>query len=82
MRRYIDARFGIAVLEKTTPEFIQLAQESIAFTEEQILFLKDFLQRSDDVKYAQQKPLLAEGETEISLIRRFLEETKVKEEAV
>lgn len=82
LRRYIDARFGIAVLEKTTPEFIQLANESTVFTEVQNIFLKDFLQRSDDVKYAQQNPVLEEGETEISLIRRFLEETKIKEEDV
>ena len=79
LRRYIDARFGIAVLEKTTPEFIQIAQQSTFFDDEQLDFLSKFLQRADDVKYAQQQPDLAEGETEVSLIRRFLEETKIKE---
>ena len=80
LRRYIDERFGIAVLEKTTPEFLKIAQKSTFFEEQQIDFLSAFLQRADDVKYAQQQPDLAEGETEISLIRRFLEETKLKEE--
>ena len=28
LRRYIDARFGIPVLEKTTPEFVQIAKDS------------------------------------------------------
>lgn len=82
LRRYIDARFGIPVLEKTTPEFIMLANGSDVFQENQLIFLKDFLQRADDVKYAQQQPELQEGDTELLLIRRFLEETKPKEEEV
>lgn len=82
LRRYIDARFGIPVLEKTTPEFLHIAKESNVFREEQLSFLKAFLQRADDVKYAQQQPELNEGDTEIALIRRFLEETKLVEEEV
>lgn len=80
LRRYIDARFGIPVLEKTTPEFLQIAKDSDAFNDEQLIFLKAFLQRADDVKYAQQQPDLGEEDTEITLIRRFLEETKLVEE--
>ena len=80
LRRYIDARFGIPVLEKTTPEFLQIAKDSEAFNDEQLQFLKAFLQRADDVKYAQQQPDLGEEDTEITLIRRFLEETKLVEE--
>ena len=82
LRRYIDARFGIPVLEKTTPEFILLAKESDVFQEEQLVFLRAFLQRADDVKYAQQQPELEDGDTELSLIRRFLEDTKQQEEEV
>ena len=80
LRRYIDARFGIPVLDKTTPEFLQIAKDSDVFHDEQLVFLKAFLQRADDVKYAQQQPDLGEEETEITLIRRFLEETKLVEE--
>lgn len=80
LRRYIDARFGIPVLEKTTPEFLQIAKDSDAFNDEQLKFLKAFLQRADDVKYAQQQPDLGEEDTELTLIRRFLEETKLVEE--
>ena len=82
LRRYIDARFGIPVLEKTTPEFIQIAKGSDVFQQQQLDFLTAFLQRADDVKYAQQQPDLGEEDTEISLIRRFLEETKLVEEEV
>ena len=80
LRRYIDARFGIPVLEKTTPEFLKIAKDSDVFNDEQLVFLKAFLQRADDVKYAQQQPDLGEEDTEITLIRRFLEETKLVEE--
>ena len=82
LRRYIDGRFGIPVLEKTTPEFIQIAKESAVFQQEQIDFLRAFLQRADDVKYAQQQPDLGEEDTEVSLIRRFFEDTKLVEEEV
>ena len=80
LRRYIYARFSIPVLEKTTPEFLNIAKSSDVFTEADILFLQGFFERSDDVKYAQQEPELGEGETELSLIRRFLEETKLSED--
>jgi len=82
LRRYIEARFSVPVLEKTTPEFLVVAEQSGVFLPEQLAFLGGFLQRSDDVKYAQQQPEIGEGDTEMSLIRRFLEATRVKEEQV
>ena len=70
------------IKNQMSPEFVQIAKESAFFQETEIDFLRSFLQRADDVKYAQQKPDLGEGETELSLLRRFFEDTKLVEEEV
>lgn len=78
-REYIENRYGITALEKTTYEFIAFmrTQENI-FTEEQKILIKAFLDRCDLIKFARQKADNDEPVADIKLVKQFVENSKPK----
>lgn len=78
IRRYIEDRFGVRAPEMTTEEFLSSAgkTKSLGGHDEA---LKNFLNCCDMVKFAKYGSNIQEMEQSFVLARRFIEETKVKE---
>ena len=80
LRRYIEQRFSVPAVERTTPELLPQLQD-IAQIQPQKEYLKTFLYRADEVKYAQFEPSKDIQELEIVHLRAFLEATQEQEES-
>lgn len=79
VRHYIEGRFLIQAPEMTTQEFMEKAQHSENLSDAQRVFLRDFLDASDMVKFARFVPSPEEIRGAMSLARRFIEETRPEE---
>ncbi|MBF0494691.1 MAG: hypothetical protein HQL28_06130 [Candidatus Omnitrophica bacterium] len=77
LRKYIEDRFSIKAPEQTTEEFIETAMRSDKLEGKYINLLKDYLERSDLVKYAKLEPETAECGKVLETARQFIDETKV-----
>ncbi|MBI3829603.1 MAG: hypothetical protein HY291_08805 [Planctomycetes bacterium] len=62
VRRYIERKTGIRAPEQTTEEFLRAMRGDTRFDPEQALQLERFLEASDLVKYAAQRPAAREIE--------------------
>ncbi len=75
LRYYIEDRFHIQAPEQTTPEFLDIAARHGLFTQEQQLFLSDFLRQCDRVKFARFLPGLEDMEGHYLQVKHFIQDT-------
>ncbi len=75
LRYYIEDRFHIRAPEQTTPEFLDTATQSGVYTEDQQLFLSEFLRQCDRVKFARLQPGLEDMTTHFKQVRHFIKDT-------
>ena len=75
LRWYIEDRFGLQAPERTTEEFLQEAQDSVALNADHTEKLKKVLVHCDQVKFARYTPEPAEVNRSVELVREFIEST-------
>lgn len=75
LRRYIEARFGLAAPERTTEEFLDTLRDAPSFAEDHKLLLRDFLKYCDLVKFARHTPGHDEAAQAAQSCRNFVVET-------
>ena len=76
LRRYITARYGTSVLEKTTSEILDVIRDEERGNKEVYDMLKQILNLSDFVKFAKLHPLPDENDTSMFNANLFVEKTK------
>ncbi|MBF0343812.1 MAG: hypothetical protein HQL06_06230 [Nitrospirae bacterium] len=79
VRHYIEDRFSLKAPEMTTEEFLDKMKTSAQLPPAQKELLKDFLKRSDMVKFARYGPTSEEIEASFAAAKRFVDETKTLE---
>ena len=77
MRRYLENRYGLAAMEKTSAEILDALEITDYLDEDLILKLRDVLERSDFVKFARSMPLPDENERSLNNIYEIVERTRV-----
>ena len=82
LRYYIEGRFYLHAPERSTPEFLGEMMETDYFTQEQEVFLREFLGLCDRVKFAKHLPGIIDVEESFVRVRTFVEETIPVEEEV
>jgi hypothetical protein len=81
IRRYLEDRFELRAPELTTEEFLQVASASPDLDESHQGFLRSFLRRADEVKFARFIPPPEDIEAALATAARFLDETRGPTEA-
>ena len=81
LRRYIEARFGLHAPEQTTEEFLAELRRTLGFDPAHRALLREFLEHTDLVKFAEANPTAAQIESTIAACRRFIVETKPQPQA-
>ncbi len=76
IREYMENRYSIRALEMTTEEFLMRLTTGAFLNSEQQLLLKDFMQQSDLVKFANHFPSIEEAEKDLGHIEQLVETTK------
>ena len=76
VRHYLEDRFGLHAPELTTEEFLDVAAGSPDLSQAHQGFLRDFLRRSDQVKFARYLPAADYIEEVLGTAGRFLEQTQ------
>ena len=76
VRWYIEERFNVRAPEMTTEEFMEAVRSSDKLTRKNQIFLQDFLNASDMVKFAKFIPSPEEMYQGLKLARTFVEETR------
>lgn len=76
VRHYLEDRFGLHAPELTTEEFLDVAAESPDLSAAHQGFLRDFLHRADQVKFARYLPDADYIEEILGAAERFLEQTR------
>lgn len=76
IRHYIDGRFDLTTSEQTTEEFIRNTLGLSIFNIQQKAFLRDFLIRSDIIKFADGTSTVERSEYDYNQCRNMVEETK------
>lgn len=80
MRHYLEDRFLIRAPEMTTEEFLYFLKDACALSTLHKALLKDFLYRSDMVKFARYDPRDEEAYASLSAAKKLIEETKSEEQ--
>lgn len=80
VRRYLEKRFFLRAPEMTTEEFLKEAERSNLLKEEQKSLLKDFLEKSDLVKFAEYGPRPIEIVDSYNAAVKLVRETKQQED--
>lgn len=75
LRRYIEARFGVAAPESTTEEFLAGIRDRPEFAGGRRLALKGFLDHCDLVKFAEHQPARTQIDEAVACCRQFIAET-------
>ena len=75
VRRYLEDRFALHAPELTTEEFLDVAAGSPDLTRNHRSFLRTFLERADQVKFARFVPNAADVDTALTAVRGFLLQT-------
>lgn len=78
LRTYIEKRYGILALERTSDEILQSFRDKGSTSNIPFMELKQILSLADFVKFAKAKPLAEENEQSLSNAIRFVRETAVK----
>jgi len=76
VRHYLEDRFGLQAPELTTEEFLDVAVGSPDLNQVHQGFLRDFLRRADQVKFARYLPDADYIEEVLGAAGRFLEQTR------
>jgi len=76
VRHYLEDRFGLQAPELTTEEFLDVAAGSPDLNQTHQGFLRDFLRRADQVKFARYLPDADYIEEVLGAAERFLEQTR------
>jgi hypothetical protein len=76
LRRYITARYGVSVMEKTSSEILEVIRDEEPGNKEVYNTLKQILQLSDFVKFAKLHPLPDENDLSMFNANLFVERTK------
>ena len=76
VRHYLEDRFGLHAPELTTEEFLEVAAGSPDLNDAHKGFLKDFLRRADQVKFAHHMPEPDYIEDVLDAAGRFLAQTR------
>jgi hypothetical protein len=76
LRRYITARYGISVMEKTTFEILEVIRDEEPGNKDVFNTLKQILHLSDFVKFAKLHPLPDENDLSMLNAQLFVEKTK------
>ena len=82
LRRYIEGRFGLSAPEQTTEEFLVTLGTVQFFNLKQAEFLILFLRECDAIKFAGASASINKAQEDLSRVRLFIQETKIKEEEV
>ncbi|MEZ5363751.1 MAG: DUF4381 family protein [Bryobacterales bacterium] len=82
LRRYIEARFGLRAPEQTTEEFLSELRRTLGFDPAHRALLRQFLEHTDMVKFAESRPIPPQIDATLAACRRFITETKPKPETV
>jgi hypothetical protein len=73
VRRYLEREFDIPARRQTTPEFVQQLERHAGLTREEKQFLAEFLQQSEQVKFANQPMSLADCQRWADAVQHFLQ---------
>ncbi|MBF0520608.1 MAG: hypothetical protein HQK92_12905 [Nitrospirae bacterium] len=76
VRTYIENRFFLKAPEMTTIEFLAMVKDSTELTEAHKALLRDFLNRSDMVKFAKYGPTTDEIEMSFTAAKQFVDQTR------
>ena len=76
---YLENRFSLRAPEQTTEEFLESVTHGDALEVRFVNLLKEFLERSDLVKFAKEQPLPNENEMSLSNAYDFVNGTKKEE---
>jgi hypothetical protein len=76
IREYMENRYSIRALEMTTEEFLMRLTTGVYLNPEQQSLLKNFMQQSDLVKFANHSPSIQEAEKALYQIEQLVETTK------
>ena len=79
LRQYIEERFEVNALEKTTDEILEELYELAEQQKSSLQNLKQILQLADLVKFAKYKPLADENQLSFVNAKMFIEQTKFEE---
>ena len=80
LRRYIEGRFGLSAPEQTTEEFLVTLNKVQFFNPKQADFLLLFLRECDAIKFAGALASIKKAQEDLTLVRLFIQETKLTEE--
>lgn len=78
VRQYLEDRFGLHAPELTTEEFLDVAAGSPDLNQSHQGFLRDFLGRADQVKFARYLPDAGTIDEVLQSAERFLEQTRIE----
>jgi len=78
LREYLENRYRISVMEKTSDEILEILS-SVVDSEEAVELLRKMLPVSDLVKFAKYVPLPDENEQSLQTVYDFVEKTRWKE---
>ncbi len=81
VRNYIEGRFDMHAPRLTTEEFFELAKSSDALSDQDKQLIRKLLERSDRVKFTDFVPTVEESREMLADARRFVEETRIVEQA-
>lgn len=79
LRQYIEQRFGVPALEKTTDEILDELYELAESQKASLSNLKQVLTMADLVKFAKYQPFADENQLSFVNSRMFVEQTKLEE---
>mgnify|MGYP004443120769 CR=1 FL=1 len=82
LRQYIEDRFYISALEKTTDEILDDLYELSEHQKSSLKNLKQILQLADLTKFAKYKPLPDENQLSFMNAKMFVEQTKFEEKVM
>jgi hypothetical protein len=75
-RRYMENRYRLMALERTTEEILEDLQR-LRMTDELLRKAEDLLRRADLVKFAKHQPPVTEHEASLQTVYDFVEQTKI-----
>jgi len=80
IRNYLEKRFNLRAPEMTTQEFLLSVKDNSKLTKEHKRLLKEFLSRSDLVKFAKYGPTQTEIDSSFDSAKKLVDETKQEPE--
>jgi hypothetical protein len=76
LRRYLERRFGVAALERTTDEFLAETRGDPRFAGTEFMMLPGLLSEADMVKFAEVRPTVTAAGAALAACRQLVEATR------